>query len=383
MWYFIPMEMMIQNGISPSGRVTLPPSKSEAIRAALLIGLAGGDPRLAVEGFPEPYCGDLCDALLAAKELKSAYVGESAALMRFMIPIQAAKWGRVEISADEVLYKRGYAEIEDCLGVSLAPIPGTTLIYKRVRLGRKNRFGIDCSRSSQFLSGLLMALPLMKRDCEIILKNPPVSKPYSDMTLDFVRLFGGRVEETETGYITHPSRYAVPEEIPVTGDASYAAVFEAMNLLGGAVEISGASGTTRQPDRRFAEYAAMSDCDITDCPDLLPLLAAVACGRRGDTVIRGTARLRTKESDRESGTVKLINGLGGSADVGNDRVVVHGTGSLRGGAVDPQGDHRLCFAAAVAATICSEPVTIKNVECTRKSAPRFPEDLAGMGMLSL
>ena len=370
------MEMTIRNGILPSGRVTLPPSKSEAIRAALLIGLAGGDPRLAVAGYPEPYCGDLCDALLAAKEVKSAYVGESAALMRFLIPIQAVRWGRVSISADEVLYRRGYAEIEDCLGVSLAPIPGTTLIHKRVRLGRKNRFEIDCSRSSQFLSGLLMALPLMKRDCEILLKTPQVSKPYSDMTLDFVRLFGGKVEETETGYITHPSRYAVPGEIPVTGDASYAAVFEAMDLLGASVEISGKSAASRQPDADFLRLAGLNECDVTHCPDLAPLLAAAACGRAGDTVIRGTARLRTKESDRQSGTVRLIRALGGRAEAGSDSITVHGTGTLSGGTADPMGDHRLCFAAAVMALISRGPVRIINAECVSKSAPGFWDELA-------
>lgn len=369
------MDMLLQNGIRPKGTVTLPPSKSETIRAALLLRLSGEDPERAVAGFGAPYCSDICDALLAAKELKTAYVGESAALMRFMIPVQAALFGRVTISADEVLFSRGLKEIEDCFGVSLERIPGTTLIYKKAVIKRKTRFEIDCSRSSQFLSGLLIALPLLRHDCEIIVKNGLVSSPYAEMTLDFVRLFGGRIERTDTGFITHPSRYTAPEALHISGDASYAAVFEAMNLLGGRVEIVGAGGTTRQPDRDFLKYAAMAEVDITHCPDLLPLLAAVACGRNGDTVIRGTSRLKTKETDRESGTVRLINSLGGSAEAGCDRVVIHGRGGLRGGDCGELHDHRLAFAAAVMAMICEAPVIVRNAQCTNKSGISFWQDM--------
>lgn len=373
------MQVTLKNGIMPAGSVVLPPSKSEAIRAALLLRLSGEDPERAVAGFCAPYCSDICDALLAAKELKTAYVGESAALMRFMIPVQAALFGRVTICADEVLFSRGLKEIEDCFGVSLERIPGSTLIHKKAVIKRKTRFEIDCSRSSQFLSGLLIALPLLRHDCEIIVKNGLVSSPYAEMTLDFVRLFGGRIERTREGFITHPSRYTAPEALPVSGDASYAAVFEAMNLLGGRVEIVGAGGTTRQPDRDFLKYAGRSDIDVTHCPDLLPLLAAAACGRNGDTVIRGTARLRTKESDRESGTVKLINDLGGCAEVGADSIVIRGSGRLSGGVCDALNDHRLAFAAAVMAMISDEPVTIRGAECAAKSAINFWKDLISVG----
>ena len=372
------MIITLQNRIRPEGKVVLPPSKSETIRAALLLRLSGEDPERSVAGFGAPYCSDVCDALLAAKELKTAYVGESAALMRFMIPVQAALFGRVTVSADEVLYSRGLKEIEDCFGVSLERIPGSTLIHKKAVIKRKTRFEIDCSRSSQFLSGLLIALPLLRHDCEIIVKNGLVSSPYADMTLDFVRLFGGRIERTREGFITHPSRYTAPEALPVSGDASYAAVFEAMNLLGGRVEIVGAGGTTRQPDRDFMKYAGRSDIDVTHCPDLLPLLAAAACGRNGDTLIRGTARLRTKESDRESGTVELIKSLGGSARIGENMVAIRGTGRLRGGVCDPLGDHRLAFAASVMAMICDEPVTILGAECVKKSGIGFRKDMEGI-----
>ena len=371
------MRIRIENGIMPKGVVKLPPSKSEAIRAALLLGLSGEDPRRAVEGFDAPFCADLNCALLAAEKLDSAFVGESAALMRMLIPVQAALFGRVSVLADEALLKRGFGEIEDCLGMSLAP-DENGLIRTEAHL-TASRFVIDCSRTSQFLSGLLMALPLLDRECEIVIKNGLVSKPYAEMTLRFVRLFGGRIEETETGFVTYPSRYTAPESIPVKGDRSYAAVFETMNLFGGEVMTLGERDEL-QPDQGFLTVSSLPEIDVTDCPDLLPLLAVTACGRAGETAIFGTGRLSSKESDRPKTVEKLIRDLGGSAEALDNRLVVHGSGYLEGGSCSSFGDHRIAFAAAAAALISKSPVTVENAECVVKSAPRFWEDLKKLGM---
>lgn len=367
------MKLVLKNGIKPKGMVTLPPSKSEAIRAALLLALSGEAPEKAVAGFDAPFCGDVENALAAARELSDVYAGESAALLRFAIPVQAALFGRISVRADARLIKRGVEEAEECLGISLAP-DENGLIRTEAHL-TASRFLIDCSRSRQFLSGLLIALPLLDRECEIIVKNGLVSKPYAEITLRFVRLFGGRIEETETGFLTRPSVYRAPERIPVTGDASYAAVFEAMNALGGQVEITGKGEGSLQPDAAFPALCELADISVTDCPDLAPLLAAAACAKTGDTMIHGTARLRTKESDREAGTVELIRSLGGSAEAGGGFITVHGTGSLSGGECDIHGDHRLAFAAAVMALVCESPVVFEGAECAYKSAPGFIEDL--------
>lgn len=373
------MDVRILNGTRPRGCVALPPSKSEAIRAALLLALSGADPRRAVKGFEPPICRDIENALRAAEDLREGLVGESAALERFLIPIQAALFGRVSLCAKARLLARGLREAEECFGVSLSPAADGR-IESVLRL-EKSVYELDCSRSSQFLSGLLIALPLLDRSCEIIVKNGIVSRPYVDMTLDFVRLFGGIIEETGRGFITRPSVYTEPERVPVTGDRSYAAAFEAMNAFCGDITLTGSSPFTRQPDKRFLMISALDDCDITDCPDLLPVLAVTACGKAGDTVIRGTARLSTKESDRESGTVKLIRDLGGSANVGADCVMIHGTGSLAGGACDTYGDHRMAYAAAVASLIARSHVTVRGAECTEKSGPAFWRDLASLGVV--
>ncbi|MBO6061067.1 MAG: hypothetical protein J6P98_02985, partial [Clostridia bacterium] len=360
----------------PRGQVTPPPSKSEAIRAMLLLKLSGEEPSLALNGFEPPFSDDIENALAAARSLKAAYVGQSAALLRFLIPIQAALFGRVSLRAGAGLLERGLMEAEDLLGVSLSPLPGTTAVYKRARL-RGNRFELDCSRSSQFLSGLMIALPLQKRKCEIVIKNGLVSGPYADMTYELVRAFNGDIERTDTGFITRPSRCIRPERIPVFPDRSYAAVFEAMNLFGGEVTVMG-ERDPMQPDQRFLMISALPEKDVTDCPDLMPLLAVTACGTAGDTVIHGTARLSNKESDRPKTVEKLIHSLGGRCEAKENSLVIHGSGYLKGGRCQAFGDHRIAFAAAVAALISSEPVIIEGAECVSKSAPQFWKELSSI-----
>ncbi len=371
------MDLTLKNGMMPKGSVKLPPSKSEAIRAALLLALAGGDPERAAEGYEPPFCLDI-ERALAAAAADEPDAGDSAALMRMLLPIKLVKNGEAKIACSKRLMERGFSELEECFGTKARRTEKG--LYMRLPGSLTTRFTIDCSRSSQFLSGLLIALPLMPHECEIVIEKGLVSKPYALMTLGFVRLFGGCVTETATGFITRPSKYRAPDSIPVAGDLSCAAVFRAMNALGGDIRIENASDDPRQPDGAFPRLAELSECDITDCPDLMPLLAVTACGREGDTVIRGTRRLRTKESDREAGTVRLVNDLGGSARIGDDSITIHGAGRLAGGIADPGNDHRLAFAAAAAALISEAPVTVLGAGCVNKSAPRFFEDLSRLGL---
>lgn len=357
-----------------AGRVALPPSKSEAIRAALLLRLSGGDPYEALRGYAgQMLCDDICHAIEAACALdRCPDAGESAALLRMTVCIQAALYGRVRVRAARRLWERGLWEAEECFHMPLDYSEG--LVTGTAEVNADGRYEIDCSRTSQFLSGLLIALPLLPRECEIRVIKGSVSKPYSDMTADMVKRFGGDVEIARGGFITRSSCYEKPDELTIHGDESYAAVFRAVNLLGGRVEIEGSNEASFQPDKDFLKLAALCDCDISDHPDLAPLLAVTACGKTGETVLRGTARLKTKESDRESGAVRLITELGGSAENEGGRIMINGTGRLRGGVFDPRGDHRMCFAAAVASLICEEPVVILDTECVNKSAPGFWRD---------
>ncbi|MBQ3849786.1 MAG: hypothetical protein II747_04965 [Clostridia bacterium] len=370
------MRLSIKNGIKPAGSVPLPPSKSEAIRAILLLALSGGDVRHALRGYEAmPVCDDIRHAMDAAEKLDGLpYIGESAALMRFMIPIMLALFERAELRVERRLFDRGIDELCACLDAE--PIFKNGVLSISRRLDRRV-YRIDCSRSSQFLSGLMIALPLLNHECEIRIINSPVSMPYVRMTEQFVSDFGGIIERTDFGYRTYPSAYREPKRIPVTGDRSYAAVFEAMNMLGGNIVISGSSDTL-QPDAAFTELALKSSCCVGDCPDLLPLIAAHACGREGVTRISGTGRLSSKESDRPRGIVDIINDLGGKAELGSDSVTVYGRDGLDGGSCDVLNDHRLAFAACVLSIISSSPVIIEGAECVNKSAPGFWNEKIGM-----
>lgn len=358
------MDVRIKNGICPAGEAHLPPAKSEVIRAALLFALSGEAPERAVRGFDAPFCDDVYHALRAFSA-PVPDVGESAALMRMLIPVLIEKRGEARLFARPRLMERGIFELERCLGA--VALSGRGELYMRASLDRKE-FDIDCSRSSQFFSGLVIALAGSGRECTVRARGM-VSAPYAAMTLRMAREFGARIEGAGEEYRILPAKYSSPESITISPDRSAAAVFEAMNLFGGMVELP--AGGYEQADSGFLRLAEKEDVSIRDCPDLAPVLAVAACRKMGETVIRGTARLRSKESDRESGTVRLINGLGGEARVIDDGIAITGRGGLKGGCIDPANDHRMAFAAAAAAMICAEPVVIRGAECVNKSFPTF------------
>ncbi len=118
--------------------------------------------------------------------------------------------------------------------------------------------------------------------------------------------------------------------------------------------------------------------DASGAPDLVPVVSAMACAAKGDTRIIHAERLRFKESDRLRSTAAMIRALGGEASETEDGLLIHGKGGLRGGTADPANDHRIAMAAAVAASICGEPVRILDRECVGKSYPRFFEDLGAL-----
>lgn len=365
------MEVRIENGIAPRGRVILPPSKSEAIRACLLLSLAGEAPERALSGYEPPFCGDVKNALAAFKT-PVPDAGESAALLRMLVPVLLETRGEAYVKASPRLLERGIWELESCLGA--AALTGGGALYMRADL-KRDSFQIDCSRSSQFFSGLILALAGSGRECTIRARGM-VSAPYAELTLRMARDFDAKIEREGELYRILPAKYRVPASIDIAPDRSAAAVFEAMELFGASLELPPGGGD--QADAAFKSLASRDVVSVRDNPDLTPLLAVAACAKRGITRILDTARLKTKESDRESGTVKLINDLGGIARTIENGIEIEGRGGLKGGIADPASDHRMAFAAAAAAMLCSEPVIIPNAECVNKSFPGFFETLKGL-----
>lgn len=247
--------------------------------------------------------------------------------------------------------------------------------------------------SSQFVSGLLFALPLLGGDSEIRLVSPLASRGYVDMTLDVLRAYGVRAEETPDGFrVPGRQRFVAPADGPrIETDWSGAAFPLAMKALGNEVEVAAESAAglladSRQPDRAVVRLlAAMSvsgdaEVDVDECPDLFPVLAVVAARRGGTTRFVGIRRLRLKESDRVAAMADVLSRFGVAADVSEAAFVVHGrTSPLLGGAFRSFSDHRVAMAVAVGATVAGGPVELDDAECAAKSFPTFFAQFAALG----
>jgi 3-phosphoshikimate 1-carboxyvinyltransferase len=333
--------------------------------------------------------------------------GESGLLMRMFAPIAALSPGAVELVGEGSLASRPVSMMTGplaALGVSCATNGGLPPVRLRGPL-RGGRATVDASSSSQFLTGLLMALPLAAKDS--VLDVPRiVSRGYIDLTMETMRAFGVAVERSGDY-----SRFEIPggqsyrpTHFEVEGDWSGGAFL----LVAGAIAaekglvVEGLPASSAQPDRAVIEALSSAgarlsqgdnsvsvsraslrafDFDATDCPDLFPPLVALAAACCGVSTLRGAARLRNKESDRASSLAEGFLSLGVPVEVEGDLMRVRG-GKIRGGAVDAHNDHRIAMAAAVAALASSEGVEIEGPECVKKSWPEFFEDLDSIARCS-
>jgi 3-phosphoshikimate 1-carboxyvinyltransferase len=242
---------------------------------------------------------------------------------------------------------------------------------------RAGEYTLPGNVSSQFITGLLLALSATKGGSRIRLTGALESPEYVKMTISTLRKFGAVIAETPDGYDISGGALVSPGTYEVEGDWSGAAFFIAMTALGGRVAVIGLSDDSSQPDRAVARFASgLPDViDVSGFPDIFPVLSVMACGKTGVTRLTGAARLRIKESDRIEACYRLITGLGGSCVQEPDALVVYGTGRLRGGAADSFNDHRIAMSAAVAAAICDESVTVTGAQAAKKSYGKFWDEL--------
>ena len=243
-------------------------------------------------------------------------------------------------------------------------------------------FALPGNISSQYFTGLLFALPLLEGDSTLRYTSPLESMPYVDLTLSVLRQFGVRVENLENGWrIPGGQRFVSPGNVEAEGDWSAAAFWLGANALGNAVTVTGLTRNSCQGDRAVEKLLPQigGEIDVTDTPDLMPILSAVAAAMPGKTTrITGAARLRLKESDRIAAMAQTIRALGGKAEEMPDGLVIHGA-KLTGGTVNGMNDHRVVMSAAIAATVCAGPVTILGAEAVQKSYPHFWRDFEALG----
>lgn len=324
--------------------------------------------------------------------------GESGSTLRFLLPVVGALGARAVFLREGRLPERPLHPLDEELrrGGMLLREEGCRL-YCEGRLSC-GEYSLPGNVSSQYISGMLMALPLLSGDSTLTVTGKVESGSYIRLTEDALRLFGVLAETIDGRYHIPGNQHPVgPKELTVEGDWSNAAFFLCLGALSPrGVLVRGMNPDSSQGDRavldllrRFgAEITALEDgilvrrgilrgicIDAAPIPDLIPVLSVVAAAAEGDTLVENALRLRMKESDRIKSTVGLIQSLGGQAEELPEGMIIRGCGVLVGGTVDACGDHRIAMSAAVAASICGNQVIVPGAECVEKSYPRFWEDL--------
>ncbi len=401
-----------------TGTIAAIPSKSEAHRLLILSALCKGKTRLMMDGRSDDIDAtiDCLRALGAGIDVAPDHVSvrglrgepanplldcrESGSTLRLLLPVTAARCEKASFTGRGRLPERPIGELTAVMRAHGVRFSAEQLPFSTQGRLAGGLYELPGNVSSQYLTGLLLALPLAAQNSRITLTTKLESAAYADITLAALRAFGAKVAVSDGVYeIPGGQAYASPGEISVGGDWSNAAFFLAAGAIGQPVRVTGLDPDSAQGDRRVLDAlrrfgadvtmergcAAVApgkltgcELDVSETPDLVPALAVVAANAEGETRFTNAARLRLKESDRLAAVASLIHALGGSAQELPDELVVRG-GQLTGGAVDSFHDHRIAMAVAIAAVRCAGPVTILDAGAVDKSYPAFFKDYARLG----
>ena len=405
---------------TPSGTVTAPPSKSDVHRAIICAALSGGVCTITPVALSNDIKATIgCVEALGAKtsiekdvltvdgtdifKNKTATLDciESGSTLRFLIPVAAAGGIDAEFIGSGSLVTRPIGLYNDILpdkGVTLDNDNGLPLkISGKLKAGV---FKVPGNISSQFISGLLFALPLLRGDSDIILTSPIQSAGYINMTIRTMEKFGIEVDVTDKGWHVRGSQRYIPSDYKTDGDWSQAAFYLVSGAINGEITVNNLNTDSKQGDRRIAELlrefganviqeadsatvkkSKLSAIEInaSQIPDLVPALAVCAAFAEGITKITNAERLRIKESDRLKSTAALINSLGGNAAELPDGLEITGSKSLIGGTAKGFNDHRIVMSAAVCAAGSQNPIICTDALSVNKSYPGFFSDYNSVG----
>lgn len=391
------------------GTVTPPPSKSIAHRALILAALAerSASGTAAVQGIGRETSQDMAATIDCLQALLSPTNGpaelhcnESGSTLRFLVPVAAALGREAVFGGTGRLAERPLGEYANILGDK-----GVTLKFARAEHSlpltvrgklQSGEFHVPGHISSQYVTGLMLALPLLDGDSTIYLTSPLQSAPYVEITQLVLAQFGAQVKplHDESGSITGwvvpgNQNYRIPDNgIKIEADYSQAAFWLVAQFMGQQVAVSGLNPDSAQGDRAIipllAELAAKGygeqrDIDAAQIPDLVPALAVAACHVPGRTVIGNAKRLRLKESDRLQATADGLSRIGAAITAGADCLIIEGGALLLGGEADAHNDHRIAMALAIAALSTQKGVRIRGASAVNKSYPHFFAELKQLG----
>ena len=399
-----------------TGEVHIPASKSQAHRMLLCAAMGENEVTLRCRGLSKDILATVAclKALGASVDAEGEVLhlrpvsapppglcllpcGESGSTLRFLLPLVGALGASAVFEREGRLPER---PIEP-LGRELCR-NGMDIRSDGARLScsgqlRPGAFSLPGNISSQYISALLMTLPLLEGESTLHMEGALESAAYVAMTEEVLRLGGVRTEKTGDGYrIPGGQRCRFAPELSVEGDYSNAAFFLCAGALSErGIRVTGLDPQSRQGDRAIvplleemgAQVASDGSSvtvkrdalhgitiDASPIPDLIPVLSVVAAAASGETRVIHAQRLRLKESDRLHSTTQMLRALGAEAEELLDGLVIRGGRTLAGGTVDACGDHRIAMSAAVAGGICRGAVTICGSECVQKSYPDFWTD---------
>lgn len=399
-----------------SGTIVAPPSKSYAHRLTIAACLSGGNRTVKNVGGSK----DVIATANALKSLgadcviengdftvrgfspaKTAVVNcdESGSTLRFLIPVAAALGVNATFTGTEKLLSRPCGALADCLKSHGVRVDGFNFNGKP----RGGTFVVDGGVSSQYVTGLLLALPLLGEDCEIVITGERVSKPYTDVTLSVMRKSGVEVSETPNGYfIAGGQNYRLPNTVETEGDWSGAAFALTGGAIGGAVTMKGLNANSLQGDMQILdvlrEFGAtvVFNCDgvtvkkpengklkpinlnCENIPDLVQIISVAAAFADGESVFYGVKNLKYKESDRISAITGMLNAAQIKASFDGESIRVVG-GEPKGFAFDSGNDHRTAMSAAILAAYATGESVVACAEAVKKSYPAFYEDYGKLG----
>ena len=399
-----------------TGVVDIPPSKSDAQRALLAAALSKGTSTIRNCGTSQDVQG-LMNALIqlgvSFKEIDvhtfqvtgieswpkeaTLNIGESGLACRLMTTVLAVQNGKYILTGEGSLLKRPmpFYEIEfPKMGLEFVSKNGF-LPFQVEGVLHPGDYTVDGSQSSQYISGLLMALPLLKGETRLRVEQMN-SAPYIFMTLQMLKKFGIQIERFENEFLVPGMQSYLPCDYTVEGDWSAASYWLVAAALGHDVLVSGLKMNSLQADKQLLNVLTAANCriyfeengirvdganrcsfsfDATDCPDLFPALVLFAALTDGVSQIRGVSRLKDKESNRGVVLQEEFNKLGVRIEIEDEVLVIHGKSQLQGGNVDSHNDHRIAMTLAIAGTLARNSIDIASAEAVAKSYPEFWQDM--------
>lgn len=400
------------------GEINAMPSKSHAHRLLIAQALArlqgnGNSNTCEIPSFSDDIAATKGCLDELTRECPLLDCGESGSTLRFLLPVAMAVTDEATFTGRGKLPSRPVSPLKEEMiqkGCCFSK-DSDDIIFKVTGRLQPGDFTLPGNVSSQYITGLLFALPLLNENSTIRLTTPLESAGYVNMTLDVLEAFGINVEvcSDASGPVSFSipgnQQYAEPDSPVVEGDWSNSAFWLVCGALGGDITCKGLNLRSAQPDKAILRlldkagalieitelYGSLVsirvkgsllhgiDCNVSQMPDIVPPLSVLLTAADSQSSVSGIERLRIKESDRVASVSQMINSLGGQITSNESTMTIRGNSKLEGGTVNSFNDHRIAMAAAVASCLCDNTVTIDRSEAVNKSYPEFFRDFASLG----